>query len=107
MSLCSSSTQRKAVFLVPTILRIGRYVVYFWSNENNPREFIHVHISVKNPSPNSTKLWITSDGKVLVCNNNSKIPEYGLWRLIEDIERDSDVVIRAWRKRFGEIHYIR
>ncbi len=72
---------------MPAILRIGRYVVCFWSNENNPREFIHVHVSVKHQAPNSTKLFITSNGDVVVYN----IPE------IED----------AWFDRFGEIHYIR
>ena len=92
---------------MPTIFRIGRYIVYFWTNGGEPREPVHVHIAIGYPVPNATKLWITSDGKVIVCNNNSRIPEQGLRRLIEDIERDSDVVINAWRKRFGEIHYIR
>lgn len=90
---------------MPTIFKIGRYVVYFWTNEGEPREPVHVHVAIGRPVPNATKLWITSDGKVLVCNNNSMIPEKGLQRLIEDIERDSDVVINAWRKCFGEIRY--
>ena len=63
---------------MPTILRIGKYIIYFWSNENNPREFIHVHISVKRAPPNATKLFITSNGEIVVYNNNSKIPEKDL-----------------------------
>ena len=55
---------------MPQILRIGPYIVYFWSNENNPLEPVHVHIAEGKASANATKLWITSTGKVLLCNNN-------------------------------------
>lgn len=30
---------------MPQIFRIGSYIVYFWSNENDPLEPIHVHIA--------------------------------------------------------------
>lgn len=30
---------------MPQILRIGPYSIYFWSNENEPLEPVHVHIS--------------------------------------------------------------
>ncbi|MBQ3757972.1 MAG: DUF4160 domain-containing protein [Synergistaceae bacterium] len=90
---------------MPTIFKIGRYVVYFWTNEGEPREPVHVHIAVGRPVSNATKLWITSNGKVLICNNNSMIPEKGLRRLIDDIEKDADVIIEAWRKYFGEVKY--
>lgn len=79
---------------MPTIFRIGRYVIYFWSNENEPLEPVHVHVAVGRASNNATKLWITNEGKVVVCNNNSKIPEKGLRRIIE-----------AWLNHFGEIEY--
>jgi len=29
---------------MPQIFRIGSYVIYFWSNENNPIEPVHVHV---------------------------------------------------------------
>ena len=28
---------------MPQIFRIGPYIVYFWSNENEPLEPVHVH----------------------------------------------------------------
>ena len=92
---------------MPTILRFGRYVVYFWSNENNPREFIHVHISVQRPGSNATKLWITSNGKAEVYNNNSNIPAKDLQKIINAIENNISIIENAWLDRFGEIHYIR
>lgn len=30
---------------MPQILRIGPYSIYFWSNEGDPLEPVHVHIS--------------------------------------------------------------
>lgn len=90
---------------MPTILRIGRYVIYFWSNENNPREPVHVHVAVRHAVANATKLWITKDGKVLIANNNSMIPAWDLNGIIDIIEKRSDEIIEAWIDSFGEIKY--
>jgi len=30
---------------MPQLLRVGPYIIYIWSNENNPLEPIHVHIA--------------------------------------------------------------
>ena len=46
------------------------YHIYFWSNENEPLEPLHIHIS-KTPHPNATKYWILSDGSLLLENNKS------------------------------------
>ena len=60
---------------MPQILRIGPYSIYFWSNEGDPLEPIHVHVSEGRASATATKIWITSTGKTILSNNNSKIPE--------------------------------
>lgn len=90
---------------MPQELRIGPYTVYFWSNENNPLEPIHVHIAEGKAVPNATKVWITSTGKTLLCNNNSAIPERILRRLIKVIEANSAKIITDWQDHFGEIRY--
>ena len=90
---------------MPTILRIGRYVIYFWSNENNPREPVRVHVAVRYAVANATKLWITKDGKVMIANNNSMIPARDLDGIIDIVEKRSDEIIEAWIDRFGEIKY--
>ena len=37
------------------VFKIGSYWVYFWSNENNPLEPIHVHVAEGSPTENATK----------------------------------------------------
>ncbi len=90
---------------MPQLLRIGPYVIYFWSNENTPLEPIHVHIAEGQAAPNATKLWISSNGKVMLCNNNSKIPERILQKVIRLVEANSTEIIEAWLEHFGEIRY--
>ena len=60
---------------MPQLLRIRPYSIYFWSNEGNPLETIHVHISEGRAKSTATKIWITSTGNVLLSNNNSQIPK--------------------------------
>ena len=53
---------------MPQILRIGPYIVYFWSNEGEPLEPVHVHIAEGKATQNSTKLWVTKSGKMFEKN---------------------------------------
>lgn len=90
---------------MPQELRIGPYSVYFWSNENEPLEPVHVHISEGKASSTATKVWITSTGKTLLCNNDSGIPERILRRLMKVIEANSGKIVEDWEKHFGEIRF--
>lgn len=90
---------------MPQIFRIGSYIIYFWSNENDPLEPVHVHIAEGRATANATKIWITSSGKALLCNNNSRIPQRILNNLIRYIEANSDIIINKWYAQFREISY--
>ncbi len=90
---------------MPQVFRIGPYWVYFWSNESEPLEPVHVHVAEGKPRPDATKIWISSTGKCLLENNNSRIPEPTLNNIIRIIEARSEDVIGKWVKFFGEIHY--
>ena len=82
-----------------------RNIIYFWSNENYPLEPIHVHIAEGKVVANATKIWITSSGKALLCNNNSRISQKTLNNMIRYIEANSDIIIDKWYAHFGEINY--
>ncbi len=90
---------------MPQVFKVGSYWVYFWSNENEPLEPIHVHIAEGKPQANATKIWITSSGKCLVDNNNSHIPEKALKNIMRVIEARSNEVIEKWTEFFGQINY--
>ncbi|MCC8067372.1 MAG: DUF4160 domain-containing protein [Clostridiales bacterium] len=90
---------------MPQLFKIGSYIVYFWSNENDPLEPIHVHIAEGRASANATKIWITSTGRALLCNNSSKIPQRTLRAMMKVIEANSEAIIDKWYEQFGEIRY--
>ena len=52
---------------MPQVFKIGPYWVYFWANEGDPLEPVHVHVAEGAPSANATKVWITKAGKCLLC----------------------------------------
>ncbi|MBP3858170.1 MAG: DUF4160 domain-containing protein [Ruminiclostridium sp.] len=90
---------------MPQVFKVGSFWVYFWSNENEPLEPVHVHVAEGRPKPNGTKIWITESGKCLLENNNSQLPEKALKNVIRVIEARSDEIIRQWKEFFGEIRY--
>ena len=90
---------------MPQIIKLGGYVVYFWMDEGTPQEPVHVHISKGVPGNNSTKVWITKDGKTLVCNNNSRIPNHKLKVLCDLIESRSFEIISKWQEYFNQISF--
>lgn len=91
---------------MPQLLRIGPYVIYYWSNESEPLEPVHVHIANGRPTPDATKIWITSAGKAVLCHNKSRIPERVLNRLLRVVEANAEEFVRAWREHFGESEHI-
>ena len=90
---------------MPQVFKIGGYIVYFWINENDPLEPIHVHVAEGIPAKNATKIWLTKTGKCLLSNNNSKIPKQKLYIIMDVIEARHIQIEEMWIEKFGEIKY--
>lgn len=90
---------------MPQIFRVAGYLIYFWSDENEPLEPIHVHITDGVPTANATKVWITQSGKCLLCHNNSKIPNRILRDIMDVIEARSKDVMERWYDFHNEIRF--
>ena len=90
---------------MPQVFKIGAYIVYFWINESDPLEPVHVHVSEGKPSKNATKIWITETGRCLLCHNKSMIPAQKLRIIMDVIEARSQEIIRLWVKTFGRVYY--
>lgn len=84
---------------MPNILRIGSYYVYFWMNEKS--EPVHVHVNEGHPTENSTKIWLTKSGGCVLANNNSRIPEQKLNKLLEIIADNCFLICQKWIDVFG------
>ena len=61
-----------------------------------------MHISKCKPSINSTKVWITKTGGCILANNNSKIPEKELNRLLEIIPLYYFKIVSKWKETYGQ-----
>lgn len=83
---------------MPSLFRVGGYLIFFWSNENG--EPIHVHIAKGHPSANATEVWLTSSGHCIVANNRSQIPAGDLNDLLEIISAQFFLICRKWKEHF-------
>ena len=90
---------------MPRVFKVGSYWVFFWANENDPLEPVHVHISEGSPQPNSPKVWITSRGKCVQAGKQTVIPERTYRNILAVIEARSDEVIAKWKDFFGEAEF--
>lgn len=86
---------------MPTLYEFLEFRIYFWSNEGEPLEPVHVHASIGRPVEHSTKFWILSDGSVSLADNGSKIPAKQIHLLERFISNKSSDIINSWCKFHG------
>ena len=90
---------------MPQVFKVGSYWVFFWANESNPLEPVHVHVCQGAPNGNATKIWITRAGGFLLFHNNSRIPERTLRNIMDVIAARSSEVVDKWSAFFGEARF--
>lgn len=86
---------------MPQIFQVGSYVIYFWTNEGEPLEPIHIHINKGVSIGNAAKILNTKTGRYLLCNN-TKIPDRILRNKMDIIEARSHKILNigTTAKRF-------
>jgi hypothetical protein len=82
------------------------YHIYFWSNEGEPLEPLHFHVSHV-PHQNATKIWILRDGTLKLENNNDDVPPKLLKKIMNlmALEESVETAKEKWLNHFGEISY--
>jgi hypothetical protein len=80
---------------VPTVFRHDGFRVFFYSNEGDPREPVHVHVRRDDCE---AKVWV--DPAIAVAES------YGfnaatLGKIIELIELRREQIEKAWHEHFG------
>ena len=78
---------------MPLVLRIDRYCVFFWANEGEPLEPVHVHVSEGNPVPHATKIWLLASGHCRLRSNGSRIPEPALRNIMRVLEAYHEEIV--------------
>jgi len=81
---------------MPIIFRYKGYIFFFFSNENMPREPIHVHVR---KAEALAKFWIEPEVKIAEAYSFSSSE---LKELLEVIEQNKNLFIRSWHEHFGE-----
>lgn len=90
---------------MPRVFKMGPYLVYFWSDECEPLEPVHVHVSIGEPDKNATKVWLTKSGGVLLEHNASRIPSHTLRNIMDAIEAQHNMICMRWLRHFEELRY--
>jgi hypothetical protein len=86
------------------VYKFGKYIVYFGAHDSGIRN-VHVHVAKDKVKPESTKIWITSKGQALMCNDHSDIEPGMLSIIIKNIESNKDFILDKWIEQYGDIHY--
>ena len=66
---------------MPSLFRFGPYLLFFWTGENG--EPVHVHVAVKRPTKDATKIRLTRSGGCKLAHNKGEIPARDLRDLMQ------------------------
>ena len=80
---------------MPTLIRDGPLRVFFYSNEGDPRELPHVHVSA---GADEAKFWLTPE--VSMAYNDGLKPKL-LSRALRLVEQSCDAFEEAWHEYFA------
>ncbi len=92
-----SNSLNKGALKLPKLFSVGRFIIFFWSDEND--EPIHVHIGIR-PTANATKLWLTRSGKCILAHNKGQIPQNELNELMDIIATKHFFICSEWKRHF-------
>jgi len=80
---------------MPNIFQLEGYRFFFFSNEGNPREPVHVHIR---KNGHRAKFWLYP----VRLANNQGFPGAELNKLVRIVETRVIEIERAWHEHFGD-----
>lgn len=83
---------------MPVLFKLYSYVIYFSALDAN--EPAHVHIGIKRPKKNDTKIWV--GGGVRLAHNKGGIPDKDLHKLLLLIKMNEQRIIKAWQDFFAD-----
>ena len=82
---------------MPVVLRYKSYKLFFYSNEGNPREPLHIHIHIRKGEA-VAKYWIEPEVKLVSSYGMTSSELAELAGLVSD---NREIIERAWHEFFG------
>ncbi|PPJ45898.1 DUF4160 domain-containing protein [Rhizobium sp. KAs_5_22] len=81
---------------MPVILRIGSLKFFFYSNEGDPREQMHVHVR---DSGSEAKIWIEPSVRLSASKGFDRRT---LRIIMGHVANNRATIERAWHEHFGD-----
>ena len=91
---------------MPRVFSVDQWIVYFWSNEGDPLEPVHVHVALKRPVEHATKIWMTKAGGCVLANNDSNVPPGDLRGIMEIISARHMEITGKWFAFFRRADFL-
>ncbi len=80
---------------MPEVFRWGAYRFFFYSNEGDPREPVHIHVREGSAT---AKFWVRPEAKKAESHGFSRKV---LSQLLSVIEDRAEEIENAWNEHFG------
>jgi hypothetical protein len=80
---------------MPVVFRYKGFRFFFYSNEGNPREAMHVHVR---SAASEAKLWLHPQVRIA---NSFGFDASTLKELVEVARRNQELIERAWNDHFS------
>jgi hypothetical protein len=80
---------------MPVVLRYKNFKLFFYSNEGNPREPLHIHIR---KGEAVAKFWVVPEVKLA---NSYGMTSSELSELAGVVSDNREIIERAWHEFFG------
>lgn len=84
---------------MPSLFRLGPYIIFFWTGENG--EPVHVHVAVKRPTAEATKIWLTRSGGCKLAHNKGDIPARDLRDIMQFVSSNHALICKRWKETTG------
>lgn len=88
---------------MPSLFRLGPYIIFFWTGENG--EPVHVHIAVKRPTAEATKIWLTRSGGCKLAHNKGDIPARDLRDIMQFVSSNHALICKRWKETTGGLSF--
>lgn len=79
---------------MPVVFRHNGYIFFFYSNEGNPREPVHIHVR---KGDGAAKFWVSP----VALGSSDGFDARTLRELERIIEEKTMLIERAWHEHFG------